>query len=241
MKLIKAAFDMILPPKCSVCGNVLKSNEDSIFGVSSTICFRCLRQIVPVSSVNRWLICLSEPYSGDPIPDLVLFMPFVYTGFFSRAIPIVKFARCKELAVLLGAILGEIVKTEGIAADLIVPVPLSKERLSERGFNQAEIISQKVSESIKIPLVSDCLFRGRNTLRQTEITDINLRISNVSGAFFVNENWSVDGLTIILIDDVVTTGFTIHEAALALIESGAERVICIALAGNRLIKNADAY
>ncbi len=92
-----------------------------------------------------------------------------------------------------------------------------------------------------IPYAGDVLYRVRNTSRQTELKGNNARIANVSGAFKVSEEWDLTGLTVIVMDDVVTTGFTLHEAATALYEAGAGKVLCAAFAGNRQVKNAEPY
>ncbi len=63
----------------------------------------------------------------------------------------------------------------------------------------------------------------------------------MSGAFGVSEHWDVTGMTVIIVDDVATTGATLHEAAVALYKAGASKVLCIALAGNRSAKNAEPF
>lgn len=241
INLIKSAIDFIVPSKCPVCGGVLETEGNVIFGDKSPICFSCLKQVVPLNSNRRWFLCLSEPFAGDPYPDLALYMPFVYNGIFSRVIPIIKFKHNTDLARFFGLFLGELMKTDGVAADIIVPVPLSGERLLERGFNQAELIAKSCGEILNIPVVNNCIIRNKYTLRQTSIQDKFLRSQNVDNAFSVSEEWVVDRLNIILIDDVVTTGNTIHEAAVALKDKGAANVICVALAGNRAYKNSDSY
>lgn len=241
MNIINEALYFLLPRKCEVCGGFLGNVKTTVFNMDSPICFNCLKQIVPNSPDRRWFLCLSEPFSGDRYPSLTLYMPFIYYGFFSRAIPLVKFEKKQELAVFLGGFLAASMASDSISGDIIIPVPLSMQRLKERGFNQAELLAQKASETLNIPLVTDCLLRSRNTMRQTHIKDKANRSINVDGAFEVSENWSVDGLRIILVDDVATTGNTLHEAASALLDSGAKQVLCVALAGNRAWKNAESY
>ena len=92
-----------------------------------------------------------------------------------------------------------------------------------------------------IPSAEDCLIRTRDTGRQSEIHDSNKRAGNVRGAFKVNDGWDVTGLRIIVVDDVATTGATLHEAAMALYKAGASKVLCVALAGNRTVKNAEPF
>lgn len=131
-------------------------------------------------------------------------------------------------------------RKDGIKADLSVPVPLSATRLKERGYNQASLIAHEASKICGILFVDGVLMRTRDTLRQTEISDNAERSRNVSGAFKVADDFVAEGLKILLFDDVATTGNTLHEAATALYEAGASQVLCVALAGNRAVLNAES-
>lgn len=243
MNILRRAVDTILPPKCSVCSKLAAPSED--IGISLPegmhLCFECLSDIVPNASDKRFMLCLSEPYSGDPIPSLTLYMPFNYEGFFSRAVPVMKFQSRREIAGFMGNILGELMRSDGVSGDLIVPVALSEQRLRERGFNQAEEIASAVSSVTGIPMAGGVLERTRETLRQTEIVDKMSRGANVDRAFAVREDRDIRGNVIILIDDVATTGNTLHSAAEAIIKAGAARVICCAVCGNRYSSNAEVF
>ena len=123
----------------------------------------------------------------------------------------------------------------------MVPIPLSPERLAERGFNQAEEIAYPASRLNDIPFAEDLLVRTRDTKRQSELRNNTVRAKNVAGAFEVSGLWDVTGMTIVIVDDVVTTGATLHEAAAALYKAGAAKVLCVAFAGNRYVKNAEPF
>ena len=248
----KGAMDLILPYKCAVCGGVSDSEErfgdyNRLYGElyggrhDLHICGKCLSALNPIEESRRCFLCLSNPVENDPCPGLPLYMPFPYRGIVEQAVPKIKFGRKNSLARLFGAILGSYVVNEGIKADLIVPVPLSEERLAERGFNQAYEIAYPVSKMAGIPISDDCLIRTRDTGRQSEIRDIGKRAVNVRGAFEVSGTWDVTGLTVIVVDDVATTGATLHEAAKVLYKAGADKVLCIAFAGNRTVKNAEPF
>ena len=157
------------------------------------------------------------------------------------AVGMLKFGKNKELATFLGMVLGSLIREEGIRADLIVPIPLSEERLAERGFNQAYEIAYPVAKINSVPVAEDCLVRTRDTGRQSEIHDSNKRAGNVRGAFEVSGSWDVTGLRVVIVDDVATTGATLHEAAKALYKAGAAKVLCAAFAGNRAVKNAEPF
>ena len=249
---VKGAIDLILPYRCAVCGSVSDTEgrfEDyrrlhrRIFGEESDlhICGRCLSSLNVQDEDRRWLLCLSDPVENDPDPGLALYMPFAYEGIPERAIPKIKFGRRKELARLFGCILGSLLSGEGIRADIVMPVPLSTKRLRERGFNQAGEIAYPIARLNNILYADDCLVRTRNTLKQTELQGRLERVSNVTGAFEVSGNWDITGLRVILVDDVATTGSTLHEAAMALYRAGASKVLCVAFAGNRQVRNAEPF
>ena len=248
----KGAVDLILPFKCPVCGDVSDSESRfenyeklyrSIYGSASGlhICGKCLSRLIVNDEDYRWFLCLSDPVENDPCPGLPLFMPFTYKGFVERAVPKIKFSKKLELARLFGIILGSCFLEEEIRADLIVPIPLSEERMEERGFNQASEIAFPLSKINGIPFAEDCLVRTRDTKRQAEITDKSKRANNVKGAFEVSDKWDVAGLTVVVVDDVATTGATLHEAAKVLYKAGAAKVLCVAFAGNRAVKNAEPF
>ena len=240
-KLIRSAIDLILPPGCCICGRFPDARGKIPYAVPDNfcICSQCLSGLVPQPSDNRFFPLMSEPYEGDPHPGLKLYMPFPYKGFCSAAMPKIKFHSHPELASFLGMVLGSLMESDGIKADLVVPVPLAPSRYRERGYNQAGLIAQEAAKICGIPYSEEVLIRTRDTMRQTQITDNAMRSSNVEGAFKVKDDFVTDGLTILLIDDVATTGNTLHEAASALYESGAGRVLCAAFAGNRAVLNAE--
>lgn len=242
MSLIKDAVDFLLPAACSVCGRFPDADGKLPCDVPQGfhICFNCLSGIIPQPEDKRFFPCMSEPFDGDPVPGLLLYMPYPYRGFFEKAVPRIKFHSKPELASFSGMLLGNLMKKDGIKADLSVPVPLSETRLKERGYNQASLIAHEASKVCGIPCVDGILMRTRDTLRQTEITDNAERSRNVTGAFKVAEDFVADGLKILLFDDVATTGNTLHEAATALYEAGASKVLCVALAGNRAVLNAES-
>ena len=248
----KRAADLILPFKCPVCGGVSDIAErfgnydrlyTALYGTEPELhlCGKCLSMLDASDEDKRWFLCLSNPVENDPCPGLALYMPFPYKGIAERTIPAIKFGKNKELARFLGMVLGSLIREEGIRADLIVPVPLSEERFAERGFNQAYEIAYPVAKINSVPVAEDCLVRTRDTGRQSEIHDSNKRAGNVRGAFEVSGNWDVTGLRVVIVDDVATTGATLHEAAKALYKAGAAKVLCAAFAGNRAVKNAEPF
>lgn len=155
------------------------------------------------------------------------------------AICSLKFERNMHAATLLGALLDDFLTEHlaekimfGHAQTICIPIPLSRERLRERGFNQVETVLNHTSatRSKKLAIVL-ALIRARDTKAQTTLARED-REENVRDAFRVNTDYvdKLCGASVLLIDDVVATGSTLSEAALVLEKAGAT-VECLTLAG----------
>lgn len=135
------------------------------------------------------------------------------------------------LADLLGRVFAE-TRGEAIRAaeiDLIAPVPLHWWRKWTRGYNQAEALARAVAAHVNAPFVPQLLRRVRWTSHQTQLSRAARR-ENLRGAFRVTPGARAAGKSVLLVDDVMTTGSTLGEAARALRDAGAERVVVAVLA-----------
>lgn len=110
----------------------------------------------------------------------------------------------------------------------IVPIPLASSRLRWRGFNQAEILCQALSAELNLP-IADVLIRHKITKTQKDLKKED-RLKNVDDAFKLASGADVHGKSLILVDDVTTTGATLQEAAKVLKRNGASQVICLTVA-----------
>jgi ComF family protein len=171
------------------------------------ICWQCVKKAPPFSKVMNYGL---------------------YEGALADAINHLKFHGLKRLARPLGRLLLSF-DLPGI--DCIIPVPLSIKRLRERGFNQSLLIAKVISEEIKVPLMMDVLLKRKETPPQTSLT-AKERLSNLKKAFVVKGN--IQGLSLLLVDDVMTTGATVTECSKMLIKAGAKEVIVLTLARARM-------
>lgn len=112
--------------------------------------------------------------------------------------------------------------------DIIIPVPLHPRRLRWRGFNQAVILAGEVSRALKPPVDPFLLLRSRETPPQTQLSEEE-RKKNMRGAFFLNPAKSVRGKTLLLVDDVYTSGATVNECSRTLVRAGAKEVYVLTL------------
>lgn len=124
--------------------------------------------------------------------------------------------------------LGEFIRMTG--AEALIPVPLHPKRMRKRGYNQAAELAKVLGGQMGLPVYENILFRVKNTAPLKE-QNYKERQNNLKKAFLVRKN-DVKLKTIILIDDIYTTGTTADEAAMALMEGGAETVCVVALAGS---------
>jgi ComF family protein len=116
-----------------------------------------------------------------------------------------------------------------LRADLIVPVPLHPKRLRWRGFNQSVLLARQVSRAYATPMDLFVLARCRETPPQTQLSEEERR-KNMRGAFAVNARTSIKEKTILLVDDVYTSGATVNECSRALRRAGAKGVYVLTLA-----------
>lgn len=157
---------------------------------------------------------------------------------FSKIIYQLKYGGMKMLGVYLGRMLGNELKkyiTQNNLPDfdIIIPVPLFKTKVRERGYNQSDFICLGISKTLGIKCISDIVKRNRHTSTQTKLSREE-RIENMKDAFEINDKYKneIDGKGIILVDDVVTTGSTMNEVIKVLKENGCSDVTacCLAMA-----------
>jgi ComF family protein len=118
---------------------------------------------------------------------------------------------------------------KGCHVDLIVPVPLHPKRLRWRGFNQSLLLARQVSRLYEVPIDPFVLCRDRETAPQTQLTEDERR-RNVRGAFAIRPVKSLKGKSLLLVDDVYTSGATVNECSRVLVRGGAKEVYVLTLA-----------
>ncbi len=148
-----------------------------------------------------------------------------------KAIHYFKFRYIKKLAKPLTEILIKYLKQEKIDLTecILIPIPLNKKRYLERGFNQSEIIANYLAQRFNLRVCNNVLIRTRNTPHQVGLSKAK-RSTNLNDAFEVINTENICNKKIILIDDVVTTGSTLEEAAKTLKKTKVSQIIALTLA-----------
>jgi competence protein ComFC len=144
-----------------------------------------------------------------------------------------KFKGVREASIPLANLIAAYLRNAHVTCRMshvafLVPIPLSKRRERERGYNQAGEIARQLGVIMNIPLDENLLTRQKHTKPQTETHGIEERLKNIEGCFRAANG--VSGKNIVLIDDVATSGATFREAARALKMAGAKKIVAVAAA-----------
>ena len=218
-------IDLVYPPFCCYCG---------IIGYE--ICLECYTKIEIMSNHKICLVCGEIIRTGIKCDNCMkLHPPFeqsrswgVYVGVLKQVVQKIKYKRGFGIIEYITKPLTHFIKNWGISVNMIVPMPLGKKREIARGYNQSFLIAKPISEYLNIPLNERALIRSRDTKSQVGL-DYEERKINMKNAFRA-ENSTCNNKSILLIDDIVTTGSTLNESAKALKLAGAQKVFCFTVA-----------
>jgi ComF family protein len=254
--LLESALGVLFPNQCSVCGAVLERG--------CCICNRCTKDIefiyspfcsicgAPIGTDTPGLIedtdddgrkgqvrnikciqCTGYSYEFSKNESLG-----VYAGILRELIQLFKFGKRKGLAITFASLFSERKRGYIEQHAVLIAVPLTPRRRSERGFNQASLIAERVSKECGIEFVRRCIRRKGVSKPQSSIGGMQERISNLRDSFEVGERHkkAIEGRSVLLIDDVLTTGATASACARALKKAGAARVDLLSCA--RTVKSS---
>lgn len=219
---ILSALDKDSHAECVICKNRIATDDFLFTDRGLGVCRYCHEHLpfVPVGQM----------FTGRKYIDYSMSV-FYYLNPLRELMIDYKFHDCAGYGRIFGYYMLELaaaIYSGDYDFDMVVPVPLSAERYAERGYNQAEILSDYIAAQLGIMHSDKALFRTRNTKRQSGL-DATERATNLIGAF--TADWSiVNGRRILLIDDIYTSGNTAEECAKALKKAGAEVVIVFTFA-----------
>lgn len=243
MNLVKKALDVIFPPLCFGCGchhphYLCDRCWEMIVINNAFFCSACQKRVPAVSLRGRhgdrgnlfarppchpqaYLLAPATDYHGELLRTMI--HQFKYERRTCALAPIER---------IMTAYLANVIP---ILKDfIIIPLPLSKRRQRERGFNQAELIARIVAENTGAPLISDALARIKHPEKKnSEMKNWDERQATIAGAFAVLKPELIAKKNIIIADDVFTSGATMNEAARILRAAGAKTILALTLARAR--------
>ncbi len=232
--MLAALFDpfltLLYPPRCLVCRTLGESG----------LCAACASQILPIAAPfcavcghtltdSRCANCAAQAPAFRCSRSLG-----AYDGVLRHTIHQFKYRDRSQLAVPLGRLLAEYARAHAselnaLHFDVLLPMPMHPVRQRVRGYNQSERLARVLSSELDLPLLTGVLVRARPTRPQVGLSG-EARRTNLRGAFTVSQPDSVQGKTLLLVDDVVTSGSSLHECAAALSAAGAQAVYALTLA-----------
>ncbi|MDE5802888.1 MAG: ComF family protein [Lachnospiraceae bacterium] len=230
MKMAKEAVSLLFPPRCPVCDEAVRRRDGQICRdcrsrlkmVEEPFCLSCGRPL-PEEKEQYCADCASKKHKyirGRALYEYESAAESIYRF---------KYGGRREYAEFFGREMAE--KLEGYirkaSPDALVPVPLSRKRFGRRGYNQAQLLAEVMGEELGIPVYTHLAARVRDTLPQKEL-NAQERQNNLKRAFKIIEN-DVKLNTIIIIDDIYTTGSTIDALAEVFQQSGVEKVYFVTL------------
>jgi len=239
--MCEALASLAFPAPCRICTRILDTGSPIPFCHSCTealtqtlpepLCARCGRPIVSAASAEGMSLplchlCRSQVYAFDFARSFG-----AYTPRMSRAILLLKYGNVAPIGAWFVRRLAGLIEREpqDFAVDAVVPVPLDRGRLRERGYNQAELIAKPLARMLRIPFRSYLLVRTRPRPNQLRLTRRE-RWETVRGAYATHKTAQVDNLRVLLVDDVFTTGATLDACSRALKGAGAARVVGLTVA-----------
>lgn len=214
--IIQPLKDFLFVTTCFHCGEPLKERE-------RRICQHCWNSLTIVGRDDYTFRVLQERFSaGGMVDDVVTLYYFEKGKLLQNLAHSLKYEEITAFGYDLGVRLSEKLRDKNIEA--IIPVPLNKRKERERGYNQSDFIAKGISDVLKIPFLGKVVQRVKYTVTQTHL-NAEQRKENIAEAFTVASSYPLKDKTILLVDDIITTGSTIQEVAKVLKESGAFKII----------------
>jgi len=218
-KLRGTALDLLFPRYCIGCGQegafICPSCRRALPRITPPICPRCGR---PQPGGMLCPDCAGWLAAIDGIRS-----PFRFEGAMREAIHQLKYQNLRALAVPLAEMLQEYLNSSPLDVDVLVPVPLHRKRLRERGYNQAGLLAKELGRLINMPVIDDVLVRRRHTLPQARTATVAERKLNMAESFACRDH-RLRERHVLLLDDVATSGATLDACAVVLKASGAASV-----------------
>ena len=217
LKIQEKILNLIYPQTCGICGKI---NENSL-------CKKCEIKLNKQAE-NRII------KEGTEIEDKYfneLMYIFRYEGQIRKLIIDYKF---NDKAYLYKMFVNFLLKNKKIFEniknyDTIIPVPISKKRKNERGYNQSLLISRNIAEKTNLELMNNCLIKTKNIIEQSKLNKED-RLQNIQGVYDLKNKKLLENRKILLIDDIYTTGSTANECSKTLRAANPDKVGILVLA-----------
>lgn len=223
LEILRFFVDFFYPPYCPICHSSLKEEK-------SIVCENCWKQI-PRLDKNYDIVAEIKSKLKGQVYFSQAYSVWHFIGPIQNIIHFLKYQNFRNVTHQMGKFMADMIREFNLPQEqlMLIPVPLHKTRIRERGFNQSLLLCISISSQLNIDYSDKVLVRTRYTQSQTKL-NASKRQKNVANAFQVKSAESIRGKTIILVDDVITTGATMNACAQALARCGASEIILISAA-----------
>lgn len=218
-------ISLFFPQYCLACSASLVKGE-------KLVCIGCQHKLPKTNSHRDSANFIAQKFYGKVrLSHAFAYYRFERKGRVQKILHELKYRNQPELGVLIGRLYGLELKDAGLAEnfDLIIPVPLHKNKLRRRGYNQSQKFAEGLSMSMEVDMGAGCMKRLKKTATQTRKSRLE-RWQNVAEIFDISDTDQVRGKRILLVDDVITTGATLEACILELLNAGAKEVSVGAIA-----------
>jgi ComF family protein len=217
-EVVEPVRDFVFASSCFYCGKRLRDGE-------RRLCCDCWNSLSKTHETDYTVQVLRKRFDEKGFVDEFVSLFYFEKGKVLQSMAhSLKYEEVTSFGVELGTRVGEKLQHQNIQADAVIPIPLNKRKERERGFNQSEFLAKGIARVKNIPVLSDTVKRIKYTVTQTHLNAAE-RKENIADAFAVVNSEKIKGMTIILVDDIITTGSTIQETARVLKENGAKKII----------------
>jgi len=210
MKIIDNILNLIYPPVCGFCNKICKEN----------LCKKCEIKIkqYEINFIRK----VKDKYFNE------LISVFKYEDIIRETIIKYKFQNKPYLYKTFSKIILKNEKMCGFLKnyDIIIPVPISKKRNRQRGYNQSYLIAREIAKYVNLKCENKCLIKQKDTIEQSKL-DKNQRKINVQNAYKIIDKEKLFNKNILLLDDIYTTGSTVNECSKILKQAGINKIRCI--------------
>ena len=219
-------LSLIYPNLCLGCDDPLPKG-------SKYICPKCHYNLPKTNTYKLQDHIFKDKFDGVvPIAHVLVYTYFIKNGIMQHVLHDLKYNDNREIGVMMGRWFGHDLLLGGYSDsfDMIIPVPLHTERLKKRGYNQAAAFGSGLSEVLKIEQREDLLIRNKHIESQTRKSKVR-RIQNVEGIFQFEGSKDLSDKSVLLVDDVLTTGSTLIACAEPLLRAGIKNLSIAVMAG----------
>ena len=233
MKLSKkeVLISILFPKHCPFCGRPMESQQIYCEECKHQLPWTCAAKLCPQCGQEH-CICGDAPFLKR------LYVPFFYKGLAAGAVKSLKFYNKRAYSRSLGCLLAQCIQQQNQAFhfDCIVPIPMTKKDIRKRGYSQAELIARFMGEALGIAVEKNNLIKICQTKKQHDLTATE-RKQNLKNAFSVKKPETLRGKSILLCDDVTTTGATLREASVTLQKAGVKEISAAVIATTEELEN----